>query len=203
MENDIECSNVSTIIIEFPRITTMNHNSRVSWIKWKFSYMFNRKGYFTRFNRNIWGEIGSHKLDQLVDQLAQLYLFASAEEKNIIDSYIRKKDQLSWELVLYVRRAALRVQNNKDDRLIYWALVIALLASKSDDPRDVLNSLLLLKIGAEKAGIDIKTWYEKVSPNALSNLQSIFYTVENQPEKSIATAVNKFGPPEWKSVSSQ
>jgi hypothetical protein len=175
----------------------MDNDFQVSWTKWKIRYIFNLKKYYTKRKRDIWNEINSHKLDKLLDQLAQIYLQASPAEKNAIEEYVKKRDQLSWELVLYVRRVALRLQTKKEEHLIYWALGIVLLASKCDDPRDVLNSLILLKIGAEKVGLDLKSWYEKVYPTALSDLQSIFYREENRSEKSISITINKFGPPGW------
>lgn len=175
----------------------MNKYFQSSWTKWKLKHLFKRKTYKFRHLGNVWEDINIHPFDLSLDQLAQVYLGASSAEKIDIEKYIKKRDRLSWSLVLYVRRAALRLQTRKEDMLVHWAMGMTLLALKSDDPRDILNSLILLKISAEKIGLDLKSLYIKIDPSYSTNSKSIFYKVENQPNDSITYVIKNFGPPEW------
>lgn len=175
----------------------MQNDFQPSWIKWKIRYILNRKKYYTRRKNDIWTEINSHQLDRLLDELAEIYINASSSERSIIFEYVKKRNKLSWEIVLYIRRIALRLKQIKDEGLIYRALGMAMLVSKSDDPRDILISLILLKVGATKYGIDIKPWYNKIDPVALTNTKGLFFRAENQTLKSVNITISKFGPPEW------
>jgi hypothetical protein len=175
----------------------MDKYFRTPWSKWKFKYLFNSKTYKFRYPENVWEDINVHPFDLVLDQLAKIYLDASLTEKIDIEKYVKKRVRLSWALVLYIRRVGLRLQHKKEDVLAYWAMGIALLASKSDDFRDIINSLILLKVGAEKVGLDLKPLYNKIDSAALTNPKSIFYRAENQSEKSIMITIKNFGPPEW------
>jgi hypothetical protein len=175
----------------------MDKYFRTPWAKWKLNYLFNSKTYMFRRKGDVWEDINVHPFDVVLDQLAQIYVDASSTEKNVIEEYVKKRARLSWALVLYIRRIALRLQYKKDDTLAFWALEIALLVLKTDDFRDILNSLVLLKVGAEKIGLDLKSLYNKIDPSCLTNSKSIFYKAENQPSNSIIYIIKNFGPPEW------
>jgi hypothetical protein len=175
----------------------MDKYFQTPWAKWKLNYLFNSKAYKFRRKGDVWEDINVHPFDLVLDQLAQIYMGASSTEKNAVEEYVKKRVKLSWALVLYIRRVALRLQYKKDDMLAYWAMGTALLTLKSDDPRDILNSLILLKVSAERIGLDLKPLYNKIDPAALTDPKSIFYRAENQSEKSITITINNFGPPEW------
>lgn len=146
---------------------------------------------------DVWDDINNHPFDLALDQLAQIYIGASLEERKAIEEFVKRRPKLSWALVLYVRRVALRIQHKKENILAYCALELALLASKSDDIRDIVISLMLLKAGAERIGLDLKPLYDSIDPSHLTNSKSIFYKTENQPHDSIIYAIRNFGPPEW------
>jgi len=99
---------------------------------------------------------------------------------------------------MYVRRVSLRLasEGNSGD-LVLKALGIASLVSKFEDPRDVLVSVILLNFGAKRVGIDIKKWFDKIDPSAISSEDSIYYRATHQTEKSIAITLEMFGPPGW------
>jgi hypothetical protein len=175
----------------------LDKNFLTLWRKWKFQHLFSSKTYKFRYSENIWEDINIHPFDLSLDKLAQIYLEASSTGKADIEKYVQRRDGLSWALVLYIRRAALRLQSKEEDILAYWAMGIALLASKSDDVRDIVISLMLLKVGAEKIGVDLKPLYNKIDPSGLTYSKSIFYKAENQPNNSLIYAIKKFGPPEW------
>lgn len=167
-----------------------------SWERWKREYSKYRNGY----NKDIWGNINKHPLDRILDNLAQLDLEASANQKTIIREALDSGQIEPWDLTLYIRRIGLRLSVEKNTILVNWAIWAAIVSHKHVDPRDINVSIILMVVGAKKAGINIVNHLETVKLTTLGGSSDFLNHALNQSEASVNTTIKMFGPPEWKTM---
>lgn len=175
----------------------MDNQLEVSLLKWTLRYFVSEKRYRIMRKSDIWDNIKNHKLDKLFDELGWIYLRATSSRRKTIEKIVRMIPYLSWQLVLYVRRSAVRLLF--DNNIVRYGLSVGLLISHREDPRDVVMSFLILMVGFEKAGINFEEWTNKfVLENSFNSVDlSFFRDVQNKPDDWKKYALEKFGPPSW------
>jgi hypothetical protein len=167
-----------------------------SWERWKREYSKHRNGY----NKDIWADINRHPLDMILDNLAQLYLEASANQKTIIREALNSGQIEPWDLALYIRRVGLRLPAEKNEVLVNWAFWAAIISHNYVDPRDITVSLILMAVGAKKAEIRIENHLEAAKSTAIGDSSDFLNHALNQSEASVNITIKMFGPPEWKTM---
>jgi hypothetical protein len=177
----------------------MSNEFEVSWEKWKTIYKKYRNGY----NKDIWSEISQHPLDRIIDELGQIYLASSSRQRIIVDEALNSGYIEQWDLALYIRRVGLRLPLEKNEKMIDWAFLITLILYKFVDPRDLIVSLILMAVGAKKAGINIEDNLEAAQLTTNKHVMDLLTNALHQSEVSINITIKMFGPPEWKNNNSQ
>ncbi len=169
----------------------LDFNSR--WRAWQQAYARLKKSY----NEDIWSNVADDPLDKVLDELADIALGTKPEEGLLIEQAIKKHKIEAWDLTLYVRRAGLRLEQEKHIELLERALAIVGVCSNYEDPRDMLVSLTLLIAGLRKSGISIEKYTEKMGEIKALNARELLNKAFHQSDRSISLTVQTFGPPDW------
>lgn len=164
------------------------------WKKWKQAYKKSKK----RYDQNTWTDIGDHPLDILLAELAELYANASPKGKITIQNEFRRKKAWLWELVLFIRRLGKMIHVQEKTSLVDVGLRLAEIAILFPDRRDLITSLLIMRIGAEMVGIPISIAFARSIQSSSSDLHSVLENVQNHPLESVDGILQIFGPPDWR-----
>lgn len=172
----------------------MDMGFEASWQRWKALYVDKRQGY----NQAIWADVGFHPLDKALDELARLYLRASPAQIRTIERALHGQQIEPWDLVLYIRRAGVRLLQERKTELLEWALAIAVLCSRHVDPRDLIVSIILLFMGADRISINPEEFIEKMGVVIDQEMKKLFLETLHMPAEDINLTVKMFGPADWK-----
>ena len=146
---------------------------------------------------DVWSGIGELDLDKRLTALADLYRDADASQRAEIRSFFDDEGERLDELWLYVRRMARLVACEGDDAWLTRALAIAVIEGGRIDARDSIVSLVLLRYGSERAGIDPKTHFDAAIALAPLEFAEILRNARDHPRSSVEDTVAAFGPPDW------
>lgn len=145
-----------------------------------------------------WEKIGACEADTRWTELADLYLESdSSRRKQLRDYFAGRFDDLQ-EMWQYVRRMGARMQSPDDAEWLRRGLVIAAIEGGRVDYRDTIVSLVLLRFGAEQAGIPFDTAFREIQ-------RGEFMAPENKPHfenarthspANVVATVREFGSPE-------
>jgi hypothetical protein len=145
----------------------------------------------------VWSYIGRRKLDRKLTQLADLYRRSDpVRRKDMRDYFEGQWDRLD-EMWIYVRRVAKLIRSKKDTGWLRRGLAIAALEGGRVDYRDTIVSLVILRYGAERVGIDARPFFDEAITIASPRSRGIFTNARNHRRSDVAYTVKEMGPPDW------
>jgi len=164
------------------------------WRNWKQSYKKSKR----RYGQNTWADIDDHPLDILLMELAELYANASPKQKSIINKDFKRRKSWLWELILFIRRLGKIIFLQPETSLLEIGFGLAEIAILFPDWRDLITSLMIMKIGAEKTGISTSSLFARNIQLASGELKPVLLNVQNHPQESVDGILKIFGPPDWR-----
>jgi hypothetical protein len=148
-------------------------------------------------NTPIWAYIGHRKLDKKFTKLADLYRNSQpARRKEIRDFFAGQWDRLD-EMWLYVRRVARLIKSKRDTVWLRRGLAIAAIEGGRVDYRDTIVSLVILRYGAERAGIETGLFFDEALPMVSPRSRGIFNNARDHHASDVRYTVITMGPPDW------
>ena len=163
--------------------------------KWK-TWMQSYKQIENRYNRNIWIDYENHPQDLSFEQLASLYSDATVRQRRKIKGQFSRKQIRLRDLVMYIRRLGIIISMTKMEEYVDTALTLSGIAIRYGFS-DLTVSLILMKIGAEKAGISTSEYFENHINNASGDYKTLLNNVYTHPKDLEIRYITKYGPPEW------
>jgi hypothetical protein len=146
--------------------------------------------------RNLWAKAGKLPVDERLRELGDLYWHATPKQRQLIRDSVAERD--TWNLVVFVRRVALVLQSADDVGWLWDALAVALIEGGSSDYRDLIVSLVLLRFGAERAGIGPRPHFNKALSIATPAMTGILKNARDHSPRDVRITVGAFGPASWK-----
>jgi hypothetical protein len=148
----------------------------------------------------MWDKLGECDLDRRLARLADIYLSASTTTRKQLRDYFNDKGAELDEMWLYTRRMAKVIKTDQDVAIVRRALAIAAIEGGRRDYRDTIVSLVLLRYGAEQAGIRIDPLFREIQSEEFMapENRSYFENARTHSPSAIASTIRAFGPEEWK-----
>jgi hypothetical protein len=110
---------------------------------------------------------GGCALDSKLTMLAELFLVADADQRQMLRDTFADQGDLLWDLNLFARRTTLWMDGMMDDRWIMRGLAAIAIENASVDYRDTAVTLIILRFASDLAGLDFAALV-----NAIPELQS-------------------------------
>jgi glyoxylase-like metal-dependent hydrolase (beta-lactamase superfamily II) len=147
----------------------------------------------------VWDQLGTCALDQRLSQLADLYLAAGTTTRKQIRDYFSGRGAELDELWLFTRRVAAQVRSPHDVALVRRGLAIAAIEGGRRDYRDTIVSLVLLRHGAERAGLQVDPLFREIQGTEFlaPENRAYFENARTHAAEDVAVTVRAFGPPGW------
>jgi hypothetical protein len=148
-----------------------------------------------RSNR-LWSNAGGPSLDLSLSDLADLYWDADDSQRQQIRDEVDPR--LTWELLTYIRRVAVLIESKDDVPWLRRGLAIAAIVGDRDDYRDLIVSLIILRHGAERAGIKTRKHFNDAIKAAGPEIHDYLKNARDHGESDVEFTVREFGPPQWR-----
>ena len=161
--------------------------------KWQTSFGTGDDPVYEKGSR--WTNIGNSSLDKKFTELAELFLAANPEQRELIRDYFEGQSDLLWKLITYERRVAMLITTVEDSNWLRLGLAIASIENGRLDFRDSIVSLVILRYAAKRVGINPSSYFNdiiKISPR-----EGIFINARDHSSWGVRGIVNAFGPEEW------
>jgi hypothetical protein len=97
---------------------------------------------------------GGCALDSKLTMLAELFLVADDDQRQMLRDYFAEQGDSLWDLNLFARRATLWMDGSMDDRWILRALAAVAIENAALDYRDTVVTLVILRFASDVAGLD-------------------------------------------------
>jgi hypothetical protein len=132
-------------------------------------------------------------------RLADLYLSSDTTTRKQLRDYFTGRSRELDDMWIYVRRVAATLRSADDVPAVRRALAIAAIEGGRVDYRDTIVSLVLLRHGAEQAGIGVDPLFREIQREEFlaPENRGIFENARTHAPSDIAVTVRAFGPPEW------
>lgn len=147
----------------------------------------------------MWKQVGECAADDRWTALADLYLeFDSSQRRQVRDYFGGRNAELD-QMWHYVRRAGLKLHAANDIDWLRRGLAIAAIEGGRRDYRDTITSLVLLRHGAERSGIQADPLFKQIQqPEYLApENKPLFENARTHQPHDVITTVQAFGPAEW------
>jgi hypothetical protein len=143
---------------------------------------------------NIWDYAGKRELDESVAVVADYYIQYKSERATIREE-LREFESL-WSLVLFVRRAGVRIKTDAGSREDWFnrGLATASMIDANCDYRDLIVSLVVLRSFAIDAGLDTDQAFDRAIDWSTERMHGILTNARNHDRESINQTVAAFGP---------
>lgn len=128
--------------------------------------------------------------------MADLYWDATDRQRQKIRDAVNP--QYSWELLAYIRRVAILMETKSDVQWLRRGLAIAAIENSCTDYRDLIVSLVILRHGAERAGIKTRTHFDDTIKVADEQIHGFLKNARDHRESDVKLTVRAFGPPQWR-----
>jgi hypothetical protein len=148
-------------------------------------------------NTPLWSYVGRRKLDRKLTRLAELYRNSSPERREHVYKFFEGKRARLDEMWIYVRRVAILIQSNRDAHWLQRGLAIAAVEGGRVDYRDSIVSLVILRYGAERAGIKTRAFFQEAIRIASPECREIFRNARDHSKGDVEYTICEMGPPEW------
>jgi hypothetical protein len=145
----------------------------------------------------LWSYVGRRKLDQKLTRLAELYRNSPPERRQHVYEFFEGQRARLDEMLIYVRRVALLIQSKQDVDWVQRGFTIATVEGGRVDYRDSIVSLVILRYGAERAGIKTRPFFEEAIRIASPEGRGIFRNARDHSKGDVQYIICKAGPPEW------
>lgn len=146
--------------------------------------------------KNFWSNPGGRPRDLQLSALADLYWDASDDQRQRIRDAV--DPHVTWELLAYIRRVAILI---KDEAGLQWlrrGLAIAAIENGRSDFRDLIVSLVILRHGAERAGIATRQHFDDGIKAADAVIHGHLKNARDHRESDVTATIREFGPDEWR-----
>ncbi len=143
---------------------------------------------------NIWDCAGKRELDESIAVVADYYIRYKTERATIREE-LREFESL-WSLVLFVRRAGLRIKTDAGSREGWFnrGLATASMIDANCEYRDLIVSLVALRSFAIDAGLDTDQAFDRAIDWSTERLHGILSNARNHDRESADQIVAAFGP---------
>jgi hypothetical protein len=145
----------------------------------------------------LWSYVGRRQLDHKLTSLADLYRNSTPERQRQIHKFFEGQTPRLNELDMYVRRVAKLIRSRRDGAWLRRGLAIAALVGSRVDYRDCIVSLVILRFGAERAGIRTRAFFEEALPMAAAEDRGILENARDHRKGDVEYTIRTMGPPEW------
>ena len=146
-------------------------------------------------SKNLWSNVGGRPLDSSLSTLADLYWDAEEGQRQQIRDAVDPR--LTGELLAYIRRVAVLIEGKGDVQWLRRGLAMAAIVSGREDYRDLIVSLVILRHGAERAGIKTRKHFNDTIKVAESEIHDILKNARDHKESDVKLTIREFGPPQW------
>ena len=137
--------------------------------------------------------LGTAAADLRYDALAELYLGGDSPQRAMIRRHFAARPDELEAMWRYVRRMARRIAAPDDAAALRRGLAIAAVEGGRCDPRDTIVSLVLLRHGAQRAGIDWTPFFRDIQDCVPTENRPLFETARTQSDADVAATVRAFG----------
>jgi hypothetical protein len=156
-----------------------------------------------------WKDIGAHPVDLRFAALVQLYLQSDSEQRQLDRDHFKGQDDRLWEMIFYVRRVAKLIESQDDVKWLRLGLAAAAIQDGRVDFRDLSVSLVVLRYGAQRGGIDPYPFIDEAieiagpsshNPSSWSGydiFRNIITTRERTRPSDATFIIQRFGPEDW------
>ncbi len=144
-----------------------------------------------------WAEIGALNLDKRLAHLADLYLESGLEKRTDIRAFFEGNQDRLDEMWLFVRRVAKLLEFESDPKWVRRALAVAEIEGGRVDYRDSVVSLVLLRYGAERVGIDPRPLFDTALLSSPSDFTKLLKNARDHASADVQMTVREFGPGDW------
>lgn len=139
---------------------------------------------------------GDVQLDQQLTQLADLFMNATPRQRETIRSVVQPR-ALS-NLLTYIHRVSITLLQEHDTIWLQRALAAAVIIGERCDYRDLIVSLVIVRVAAERVGIDhvphFNSCIEKYKPSSVEP----YTNARDHRPSDVRDILRHFGPPELK-----
>lgn len=144
-----------------------------------------------------WAEVGALNLDKRLAELADLYLETGPEKRADIRAFFEGNQACLDEMWLFVRRVAKLLEFESDPKWVRRALAVAEIEGGRVDYRDSIVSLVLLRYGAERVGIDPRPLFDTALLSSPSDFTELLTNARDHASADVQSTVQAFGPCDW------
>jgi hypothetical protein len=144
-----------------------------------------------------WERVGKCALDRKLMALADLYLASTPQRRRLIRNYFKGRTGQLDEMWLYVRRVARLIKGPEDADWLTRGLVVAAIEGGRVDFRDTIVSLVILRYGAQRAGIRHRAYFNRVMKLAEGDARDVLENARDHDREDVAYTVAEMGPPDW------
>ncbi len=143
----------------------------------------------------MWSNAGGRPLDSQLTTLADLYWDATTDQRRQIRDAVNPR--LAWELLAYIRRVAILIENKGDVQWLRRGLAVAAIANGGFDYPDLIISLVILRHGAERVGIKTRKHFNDVIKITETDIHHVLRNARDHAESAVKATIREFGPPQW------
>jgi hypothetical protein len=144
--------------------------------------------------RTFWKTVGTDPLDIRMTCLADFYIQCNASHRAKLRVLLHRKP--TWHFVAYVRRVALLILSEPEEKWLNRGLAIASLENAEFDFRDSIVSLVILRAAAEKVGLDPVPYFNAAIVDCDPAFVSTLENARDHKPKDVRDLLRMFGPPQ-------
>jgi glyoxylase-like metal-dependent hydrolase (beta-lactamase superfamily II) len=147
----------------------------------------------------IWEQLGVCDLDRRLSRLADIYLAADSSTRKQIRDYFAGRGGELDEMWTYARRMAALVNSEQDVDLVRRGLAICAIEGGRMDYRDTIVSLVLLRHGGQRAGIQVDRLFREIQREEFIAPENKLYfeNARTHSDGAVAATIRAYGPPAW------
>lgn len=142
----------------------------------------------------LWTSVGATELDQQLTRLADLFLHSPENQRPRVRNAVHARSL--WNLVCYVRRAALLILTSRDSQWLRRALAIAAIEDSRFDFRDSIVSLVIVRAASEQVGLDPIPLFNWCLDTLNPTSRDSFTNARDHANSDVCDILKHFGPPE-------
>ena len=146
---------------------------------------------------DVWERVGKCALDRKLTALADLYLGSTPQRRRLIRDYFEGRTAGLDEMWIYVRRVARLIKGPQDAEWLTRGLVVAAIEGGRVDFRDTIVSLVILRYGAQRAGIRPRPYFTRVMKMAEGEARDVLANARDHDRADVLYTVAEMGPPDW------
>lgn len=146
-------------------------------------------------SRSLWTRAGKRPIDLQLAEVGSLYWDSNSRQRQRITKSVGNFDP--WSLITFIRRIGLILEADPDIRWIHAGLGVALIENARGDFRDLIVSLVILRHGTERAGINYRPPFDEAIAIAVGEVRTCLVNARDHSTKDVRITVREFGPSAW------